>query len=81
MNRVVNVPVVVKVIDSAQKLSVQNHPVLADIHKDEMWYILAADPGAYIFVGLADGVSKQEFCDLIRSENPPEDAVLGGASA
>ncbi len=77
LDEVVSVPVVVKVIDSAQKLSVQNHPVLADVHKDEAWYVLAADPGAYLFVGLAEGVSKQEFCDLIRSENPPEEAVLG----
>lgn len=77
LDRVVQVPVVVKVIDSAQKLSVQNHPVLPDVHKDEAWYILAADPGAYLFVGLADGVSKQEFCSLLRSPDPPEEAVLG----
>lgn len=77
LDRVVSVPVVVKVIDSAEKLSVQNHPVLPDVHKDEMWYILEADQGAYLFLGLADGVSKRQFCDLICSDNPPEDAVLG----
>jgi len=77
LDKVVNVPVVVKVIDSAEKLSVQNHPVLSDVHKDEMWYILEADPDAYLFLGLSDGVSKNEFCGLIRSENPPEEAVLG----
>lgn len=77
LDQVVSVPVVVKVIDSADKLSVQNHPVLPDVHKDEMWYILEADKGAYLFLGLADGVGKQQFCDLICSENPPEDAVLG----
>lgn len=77
LDAVVNVPVVVKLIDSADKLSVQNHPVLADAHKDEAWHILAADAGAYLFVGLADGVSEQEFCDLIRSPDPPEEAVLG----
>lgn len=77
LDKVVKLPVVVKVIDSAQKLSVQNHPVLADVHKDEMWYVLDSDSDAYMFVGLADGVSKQEFCDLIRSDNPPEEKVLG----
>ena len=77
LDQVVSVPVVVKVIDSAQKLSVQNHPVLDDVHKDEMWYVLDADPDAYLFVGLAEGVGKEQFCDLIRSENPPEEAVLG----
>jgi len=77
LDRIVDVPVVVKLIDSADRLSVQNHPVLADVHKDEMWYILAADPGAYLYLGLAEGVSKQEFCELIRSPDPPEQAVLG----
>lgn len=77
LDRVVNVPVVVKVIDSADKLSVQSHPVLPDIHKDEMWYILEAEAGAYLYLGLKDGVTPREFCDLIRSEDPPEEAVLG----
>jgi mannose-6-phosphate isomerase len=76
LDQVVNVPVVVKVIDSADKLSVQNHPVLPDVHKDEMWYILEAEKGAYLFLGLADGVTKQQFCDLICSSDPPEEAVL-----
>ena len=77
LDKVVKVPVVVKVIDSAQKLSVQNHPVLPDVHKNEMWYILEADPDAYLFLDLAKGVSKEEFCNIIRSENPAEDTVLG----
>ncbi len=77
LDQVVSVPVVVKVIDSADKLSVQNHPVLPDVHKDEMWYILEAVEDAYLYLGLRDGVTKQAFCDLIRSENPSEQAVLG----
>lgn len=77
LDQIVSVPVVVKVIDSAEKLSVQNHPVLPDAHKNEMWYILEADEGAYLYLDLKDGVSKQEYCDLIRSDNPSEDAVLG----
>lgn len=76
LDTVVNVPVVVKAIDSADKLSVQNHPVLPDVHKDEMWYILDADEDAYLYLGLADGVEKQQFCDLICSHDPPEQAVL-----
>lgn len=77
LDQIVSVPVVVKVIDSAEKLSVQSHPVLPYAHKDEMWYILEADKDAYLYLGLKDGVSKQEFCDLIRSQDPSEEAVLG----
>lgn len=77
LDRVAHLPVVVKVIDSAEKLSVQNHPVLPDVHKDEMWYVLDADPDAYLFLGLARGVSNEEFCHLIGLPDPSEDAVLG----
>lgn len=77
LDQVVDVPVVVKVIDSADRLSVQNHPVLPDVHKNEMWYILQAEEGAYLYLGLADGVSEEEFCEALRSEEPGEEAVLG----
>ena len=76
LDRVADVPVVVKLLDSAEKLSVQAHPVSADVHKDEMWYILHAEPGAYLFCGLADGVDPAEFCKRIRSDNPRELEVL-----
>lgn len=76
LDRVVDVPVVVKLLDSAEKLSVQAHPVTADVHKDEMWYILHAEPDAYLFCGFAEGVDKAEFCRLVRSPNPPEEQVL-----
>jgi len=76
LDQVTNVPVVVKLLDSAEKLSVQVHPVTEDVHKDEMWYILHAEPDAYLFCGLRDDVDKQAFCDLIKSPNPDEGRVL-----
>ena len=77
LDLVVDVPVVAKVIDSADRLSVQNHPVLENVHKDEMWYILQADEGAYLYLDLAEGVDKEEFCALLRIENPDEPTILG----
>lgn len=76
LDQVTNVPVVVKLLDSAEKLSVQIHPVSEDVHKDEMWYILHAEPDAYLFYGLKDDVDKREFCDLVSSQNPDEERVL-----
>ena len=76
LDRVLDLPVVVKLLDSAEKLSVQVHPVSEEVHKDEMWYVLHAEPGAYLFCGLADGVDRGEFCRLIWSEKPDEQAVL-----
>ena len=60
-------PLLIKIIDAAQRLSVQVHP---DDHaaarfggeaKTEMWYVLAADPGAEILVGLREGCDRPGF--------------------
>lgn len=77
LDAVADVPVVVKVIDSAEKLSVQNHPVKPDAHKNEMWYVLEADPGAFLYLGLKDGVRAEDFCALLRTDSPDENDVLG----
>ena len=77
LDKVVDVPVVVKLLDSAEKLSVQVHPVELDAHKDEMWYILHADPDAYLYWGLAEGCNVEEFCELVKSPNSDEDEILG----
>lgn len=77
LDQVADVPVVVKLLDSAEKLSVQVHPVTPDVHKDEMWYILHADPDAYLFCGLEPGVDKEAFCRACRSSEASEDEVLG----
>ncbi len=77
LNEVADLPVVVKILDPSDRLSVQNHPVLPDIHKNEMWYILQSDRGGYLYLGLNDDATKQHFCDLLRRENPDEEAVMG----
>jgi mannose-6-phosphate isomerase len=76
LDQVAEVPVVVKLLDSNEKLSVQVHPVSDDLHKDEMWYILYAEPEAYLFCGFAEGVDPEEFCSLIRAKDPDESQVL-----
>jgi mannose-6-phosphate isomerase len=54
----------VKWLDAADELSVQIHPSVDDpalasdeTGKPECWYIAACEPGAGIYLGLADGVS------------------------
>jgi mannose-6-phosphate isomerase len=76
LNEVLELPIVVKLIDSAQSLSVQVHPVDTNIHKDEMWYILHADPGAYLFCGLAEGAHAEDLCRTIQADKPETEAVL-----
>ena len=76
LDEVVNVPVVVKLLDSAEALSIQVHPVAETAHKDEMWYILYAENDAFLLCGLKDGVDKEEFCKLIHSPNPKTEQVM-----
>lgn len=60
-------PLLVKLLDAQDKLSLQVHPpaeLAAELFgepKTEMWYIAEAEPGAEIYVGLKRGVTRAEF--------------------
>ncbi|MGJ8678094.1 MAG: type I phosphomannose isomerase catalytic subunit [Akkermansiaceae bacterium] len=66
-------PLLIKILDARSDLSIQVHPpeALADKlggeAKTEMWYVAAASPGAKLYVGLKDGVSKRDFQDAIEN--------------
>ncbi|MFN8459244.1 MAG: type I phosphomannose isomerase catalytic subunit [Anaerolineae bacterium] len=62
-------PLLIKLLDANQPLSVQVHPddEYANTHeqgelgKTEMWYILQAEPGAELIYGLKAGVTRDSF--------------------
>lgn len=60
-------PLLVKILDAREKLSLQVHPppikaaALGGESKTEMWYITHADPNAELFAGLRNEVSRDEF--------------------
>ena len=66
-------PLLVKLIDAAEQLSVQVHPSdayaaaggLADPGKPEAWYVLEAAAGARIWKGLLPGTTRGKFEDLL----------------
>ena len=64
-------PLLCKILDARDRLSLQVHPPERAAHlgepKTEMWYIAAADPGAELFVGLKAGVSRDHFEQAIDS--------------
>ena len=68
-------PLLIKIIDSKQKLSVQVHPNNENAHltggdpKTEMWYILDAEPGAIVYAGLKPNTTKEKFQEGIESNN------------
>lgn len=71
-------PLLVKFLFPAEKLSVQVHPDDAGAQrvgqpygKTECWYVLRADPGAQVALGLKNGTTLEEFEASIR-ENRAE---------
>ncbi len=64
-------PILCKILDARDVLSVQVHPpehaAQLGEPKTEMWYIAAADPGAELHVGLRRGVTRDEFERTIRT--------------
>ncbi len=69
----------VKLLDAAEPLSVQIHP--ADGHpglapdeggKPESWYVVAAEPGSGIHLGLAESASPEEVSRALDEDRPLE---------
>ncbi|MBM4155020.1 MAG: class I mannose-6-phosphate isomerase [Lentisphaerae bacterium] len=66
-------PLLVKLIDSRERLSVQVHPndATAARHggeaKTEMWHVLDAAPGAQVYAGFKPGAGRRNLEDAIRS--------------
>ena len=69
-----NFPVLIKLIDAKDNLSVQVHPdneyaqrVEGEYGKTEMWYVVDADEGATLLYGFKHEISKEEFRDRIEN--------------
>ena len=67
-----NFPVLIKLIDAKEPLSIQVHPsdeyalrVEGEYGKTEMWYIVDCDPGAELLYGFKHEISKEEFAERI----------------
>ena len=61
-------PILIKLIDAKDNLSVQVHPdneyamrVEGEYGKTEMWYIVDCDPGAELLYGFQHDITKEEF--------------------
>ena len=61
-------PLLVKFIDAQKDLSIQVHPddeMAKRLHgkngKSEMWYVLDAEPGAYLYSGFKEELSREDY--------------------
>ena len=67
-------PILIKLIDAKQKLSVQVHPddsyalsVEGEYGKTEMWYVVDCEDGAELVYGFKDNISKEELEKRIKN--------------
>jgi mannose-6-phosphate isomerase len=73
-NRSCNIfPLLLKIIDARQRLSVQVHPddqtakILGAEGKTELWYVLAAEPEARVFAGFNRKINSVDFEKALRT--------------
>ncbi|MHB8062473.1 MAG: type I phosphomannose isomerase catalytic subunit [Ruminiclostridium sp.] len=76
------IPLLIKLIDANDRLSVQVHPddnyaavYEGGLGKNEMWYIMDVKPGAKLVAGLKAGVTKEIFAKAIK-DNHIEQCLL-----
>ena len=64
-------PLLVKILDASETLSVQVHPDTATAArlsaeaKTECWFVVHAEPGAKVWRGLADGCTKDDLVEAL----------------
>lgn len=64
-------PLLVKILDAKESLSLQVHPnpttapLLQAESKNEMWYVLEAEPNAKVYAGLKPGVTQENLLKAI----------------
>ncbi|HWN70980.1 MAG TPA: type I phosphomannose isomerase catalytic subunit [Haliangium sp.] len=75
-------PLLVKLIDAADHLSVQVHPADDDpaldedeSGKPEGWYVLDAAPGAGLYLGFRDGVGRADVERCLRTDGPLDELM------
>ena len=68
-------PLIIKLIDTAQRLSLQVHPSLEHCRilgqgeeKNEFWYTLRAGKSSYLYAGLKESITKAQFREALEKD-------------
>lgn len=75
--------ILVKYLDSAVRLPVQAHPTKefsakyfnSEYGKEECWYILDTRPGACVYFGFQEGITKERFTEAIERSETDKSAM------
>lgn len=75
----VEFPLLIKLIDAQDVLSIQVHPddeLARERHnsygKTEMWYVIDNQPGSFLYVGFKDKVTREQYLEAVKNGNLPE---------
>lgn len=72
--------ILVKLLDSAERLFIQCHPTIdfakknfnSDFGKTECWYIISAEPDSCVYIGFREGITKEKWKNCFESQNVDE---------
>lgn len=73
-------PILVKLLDAAERLFIQCHPTVSfakehfdsDFGKTECWYIISAEEGACVYLGFKEGITKEKWRECFKTQNIEE---------
>lgn len=72
-------PLLIKLIDAQDVLSIQVHPgdeLARERHdsygKTEMWYVIDATPGASLYMGFKENVTREQYLDAVAQGTLPQ---------
>lgn len=76
-NIIKEMSILVKLLDSAERLVIQCHPTVeyakksfnSNFGKTECWYMLDTEEDAYIFLGFKKGITKEKWIRLYEEQN------------
>ena len=70
-------PILLKLLDAAERLVIQAHPTAefarehlsSDFGKAECWYVVSADPGAHIYLGFQEGITRSDWVRAFETQD------------
>ena len=72
-----SLPILLKLLDASERLVIQVHPTVdfamknldSKFGKAECWYIISTEPGACVYLGFKEGITREEWIDCFEKQD------------
>lgn len=72
-----SLPILLKLLDASERLVIQVHPTVefakanlnSDFGKAECWYIISTEPGACVYLGFKEGITREDWIDCFEKQD------------